>query len=483
MFQIEHKGGYFRQNVVIFIGAFLIFLFVPMWFNIDYIAAVDSHKIMWLKFIGYDYTFSIFEGPKPLLSFLAGILPVSIFPLLIPCFCAIWLLCLCIMSRRLTGSIQEGFFAFLLFIFSTPIILSEVIFSSVAMNLYITLLILAVVFLVNEQYVYSSLFLFLGGLIRPEVWLNSFLFIAWVLFLKRNKFKLIYCLALIAPFLWIVYDFIISGDMFYSSHAAQDYCRIAQFIPIGFKDFWPMFLFFVRNFFGGWLMVLGIISAVLALALPMRRKGKKIIIILLIIGFVPVFFYFLESFKCNLFIYPRFFLFFILSSCFCAALLPFLFFSNKRIRLVFLMLIFLCSFKTKSVTNLIESNKREKIRTEAAREVFVFLDGYFKSPALFKKIVLGNNADSFSLRYGQDFSHKVVDFREIGSNPEMVKLIVPALAVWLPFNTNGSGSRFDFLSVPKRVTGGYIFSPLFVSHDKLGIVYLIEKMTSVPFTG
>jgi len=471
-----------KQNLGIFLIALVFFIFVPRLFGLEYISGsgsmLNTHKLIGLKLLGYDYKFSILETPKPLVDILLIFSSINIFNFLIPLACAAWLVCACYLCRRYTGSAWDGVFVFLLFIFSNTVVLPDFVFLNSGISaVYFAWLMLAVICFSRGSYGWCALMLLGGGLVRPEAWVASFLFVGWVLLKHRKEFRKKYLICLAAPFLWILFDWRISGDFFYSSHQIHNYCKVSGFVPIDFKSFWLMLAFFIRHYFGLFIVVIGSAGAIATVRWFKSADGGRAVYALMVLAVIPIGLYAMNA-LCSedLFLYPRFFVSLLFFASFGVVLLSAALIKNKLLRTCVLSFILLIAFRSDMVVGLYKAHAVDRTKSESINNVFSFLDGYLPGHKIKGQVALGSSVDAFSSRYGTIFSKQTVNIRELGSNLDLLDKLVPGIFIWIPFDSTISGSRFDFLASPQdRLVSGYIFSPLFIGKDGMGIVYSVKR--------
>jgi hypothetical protein len=376
------------------------------------------------------------------------------------------------LSKEITGKRIFGLFAVFFCFFCNAEIIAAV-FSGEWTVIYPPLVFFALLFFMRQKYFLSSLIMLFAGLLRPESWLYSAFFLIWMKSQKKHL-KPLYFISLLAPFLWALFDWRLSGDWFYSYHATARHAAVSGFPVTTFFNFWPAVARNTFLLYNRVILSCGIIFVLMDLLRSYKKQGEKHGNLMMVMVILPFLFYWALSLKGSIVVYPRFFAFSYAVIYFCAVLLPWLIFKERKILTIFfLVLLALVSFSRDNlgfaVTKRIYDDKIDK----TSRELGDFLQGYLANHKVTGRVLAGNNAWYFSLRLGEEFSQKIIMFREAGTYPELLKEIPPGLAVYQKWGEAGAGEKFDFLRRPRKfvVKNKYIFNPLFVTGDKCGIVY------------
>ena len=135
-------------------------------------------------------------------------------------------------------------------------------------------LIWAVYMYIEERYYLAAFLLLIGGLIRPDAWGISILLILHYL-IAEHKFNFALLIGIIAPFLWMTFDFFLTKDPFYSFKVMKYYMTISGFqvlkasmLPVKWKE---AFLHFIGTY-GSILLILAFLFSFL------KRKRETLLI-------------------------------------------------------------------------------------------------------------------------------------------------------------------------------------------------------------
>ncbi len=127
---------------------------------------------------------------------------------------------------------------------------------------------------IEKHYYLSSFLLLIGGLIRPDAWGIAILLLIHYIFVN-HKFKASLLIAILAPFLWMTFDYFLTKDPFYSFKVMKYYMVISGFpvlktsmIPTKWKE---AFLHFTGAY--------GSILLLLALLFTFVKRKKETILI------------------------------------------------------------------------------------------------------------------------------------------------------------------------------------------------------------
>lgn len=460
----------FQKIFLVFIFSFLIFSILPRLFYLKYWHPLDSYKIFWLNFLGSNYKLPL-ETPKPLIAFIAGVISPKYIYLLECIFCALLVVCFVLLSKRIVSSISGGIIAAVLFFFCNADILANYIFECGWPFFYLPLVFSFVLFFIKKYYTCAALTLFLASLIRPEGWLYTPFFLWWLKAVKGERLKIIYFLPAIAPLIWMFFDWRISGDIFYSYHLTKNYVKISGFSPTSFNIFWLQFAVrLLANNYHPLIFICGLIG----IGYYMKDNFRKDEGMLFIVSFTPLLFYWFFTLFKKFFLFLRFFLPFIALIHIFAGILFYLIFKNKYLKVIFSFLLLAISFKTENIEFSFKKRIKEEIKRETTLEIERFLKKYLKSHPVKGKIMVGRNMSKLSLALGEEFSKKTILFREIGTNPKLLKEVPPGLAIYQVEDTAGTGKNFKMLKKAKIIfIKDCVFIPIFITSNREGIVYRV----------
>ena len=427
-----------------------------------------ANRVMWLKFMGQPYAFSVLENAKPLLSFILGVFGIESLNIISPAACAVIVLMFCRLTQRCGASAIEGVAASAFFFFCNGIVLYDMVFFN-GNIIYLAILFSAVTLFIEGHRRIPAGLLFLAGLWRPETWLLSGLFCIWQA--VKRQFKPIYLISLLAPVCWMFFDRRISGDWFYSSRQITQFCRISGFNPITITQFPAVVVFFFRHYYGVLLSIIGFFGLILF----SLRYRRGLLMPLIVTGIIPLFFYgFAALVSPSLFFYPRFFTPILLVTALGAALVPCCVTSRRLVRAAVLMGLILVFLRVDALQPLYARVQKDQIRKNAVNAVFSYFDSYLKVHKLTGKIALSDIPDTFSLRYGPEFSRHAITVRQIGSDLTLLKDVDLWVAIPSGEGYNASNTRLTFLyKAGEHRIGNTVFKPVYV-HD-LFIIYKLDR--------
>ncbi|MEO0258014.1 MAG: hypothetical protein ABIM32_01080 [candidate division WOR-3 bacterium] len=133
-------------------------------------------------------------------------------------------------------------------------------------------------FYFRDSFLFSAIILFFGGLVRPEVWGIALILNAiYIIRNKRVSFTLL--VALLSIPVWTLFDFLISGDPFYSFKVVKYYRLVTGLKPLSLNGVtlkWSESL----SHFGGFIFVLVFLGALIYTLV--QKENRMALIVLLV---------------------------------------------------------------------------------------------------------------------------------------------------------------------------------------------------------
>ena len=472
--------AYFRLRkvklLIILAAAFLFFSSLPQILGLKYWHPLYSYKIMWLNFLGARYALPL-GTPKPLIVLFAGIVPPSFIYIFASFFSALLVLCLMELSKEITGSYLGGLFASFFYFFCNSDLNSSFLFFAYWPVIYNALLFFFILLFVKKAYSFASIILFLAGLIRPESWFYAPVLLFW-LYWSKEKIKLIYFIPLLAPVIWCLFDYKISGDFLLSYHITHKYAAFMATQSYNLLSFFPDMARKILSSYRFPILISGVTAILFEIIYFFRMKGKDRINIHIIIpmAIIPFLLYWLTAVKKVFYFELRFFNFSILVVYFYAAILPFIFFKKRLLSFVFLILLTLFSFQWNDLRTAVVKKKTEEASAKSMKGAADFLKQYLIHHKIDGKIMTSaENMEYLSLRFGQKFSHKILLFREVANNPKLLSGVPGGLTIVTFPNPNPPDTLLFFFLLRSSYKAGYIFKPIFISPDRNSYVLEIVR--------
>jgi hypothetical protein len=219
----------------------LLFALLPGWLGIEYQYMVSPEQ-----FNGQGFARSFWAGthvrivetPKPLWSLFWLLLPRSgwSYSVIAVLFGLLGVLMLRI-SVQLTDSLLPGACALLVTVTGIKVLPELLLAGSWTLpNMILGLLLISAV--LDERWALASVLTLLLGLLRPENWV--FAPVVAALGSRRQRFGRWYLvIPFLAPLLWALYDFRMSGDPFFSYGVTASYAMFTGLEGTDFAGFWP----------------------------------------------------------------------------------------------------------------------------------------------------------------------------------------------------------------------------------------------------
>ena len=388
---------------------------------------------------------------------------------------ASWPVCLCILAKKGGKGYLEGIIIFLFYIFTNAVILPDIIYAlPFIYPLYLTLLLIGTITFLGGHYRYTSLCLFLAGLVRPEAWVFAGIYAAWSVYyyVKTGRRNISALLPFVSPLLWMLFDYRLSGNPLYSVQKVSYYADVSDLLLTRGNVFWPIMADVTWKLFGGWLVIAGFVGLGYAAVKAERRSARAMIVL----TFTPVLFYWLDSLAGGFYMFARFFTPTILGIYYGLVMGISLLIGNKVLRVSLLALLLIFTINKKAITIVAANLTTFPFVIETNKQVYNFIDVYLKTHPLPEKIAIGHvDIDSFSLRYGIEFSQHTVNIRDVAA--DINQFGQGGIIVWTYTCENASGLYFSFLAKPvKAICRGYKFTPIYITPNRLGVVYEVRRI-------
>jgi len=464
------------KAIVLFGAVFLFFVFLPAGLRLGYHCRLYPYELMWENLWGAGFSFDSFWGPKPFIVIISYLGRLSLLYPLAAAFNALLVTSLAGLSRRMNAGTLSGIFGALLYFFCGYWGLTE-FFQVYWMVFYLPLIFFSLLMLVEKKYGACVSGLFFAGLIRPEAWALSGLALVWIY--RQKNFKIVYLLGMLAPLVWSLVDYRISGDPWFSFRAAMQYPLANVMKTTGFWGFWPEACGQLAGAYNGWLMIAGLVGLWYCLRPVLKDKtdifaGRALAVSIAL----PFLLYWFESLGGKLGVYPRFFAAAAAGLCLCLAVMVAKITAGKRIlNVLALSLVFALVFKPDVFFAAMVAKIKSDVKESTSLQLSDFLRNHLPDFGPEEKILVGENMSCLSLKLGRDFSRRTVNFSLAANTRDFSRLkgMTPALAVWQFEDYNGVGIRFDFLGEQRSCyLGRYKFTLLYVTSNRLGSVYRVE---------
>ncbi len=253
-----------KRNITIFLISLAILAAIPAALGLKYDRhmPLDYYTLMGRNILGQGYKLSI-ETPKPLIAVLALLRPEHVY--LITCaLTAAMTVCLVELATAMGASTVTGIAAAILCIFGSREMFGYELLTSAWVAIYAPLMFGFVLLFHKRMYKSAAVCILLLGLIRPEAWLYTPAFILILKFIKREELKPIYFIGLLAPLLWMAFDYRIAGDWFASAHITKHYTDVALPTTVPFWAYWLYISYVIAPEFkdivvyGGFLALIGL---------------------------------------------------------------------------------------------------------------------------------------------------------------------------------------------------------------------------------
>ncbi len=431
--------------------------------NIDYI-------LMWRNFLGHHYLLPL-ETPKPLFVLLNGILgPRMLYPAM-SLFTAGVLGLLMKMASHLNVSRYLGAAGFLLFLTSSLTVLPEFILPAYWPMFYYFLILGSLYTFMKKRPVASSLFLLAAGLVRPEAWLYSPILMLISKFRKQYGFSFWYLMPLLAPVLWVLFDYRISGDFFFSSKITNYYGSTLGLKPATFWNYWPGCIGNVLLTYNGIPLMLGLLGLV---GITIRTRGPAHLLLAISAAEHLFFFWVLCSLNPTI-IHVRYLSYSLLILCFYAAIVIGSFLKKHPVVMAAAMTLLIAATCKR---NLPEVLCRVTAGNAATRNNCAsLLQPMERYGARADVILTGRSAGYFLLHLPEIYSRKILSFRQMNDDPSLLQNVQSGLVVYLKNDQAFADSYYSFLA-DKAVyrIGAFECIPVYDTNDAHAILYRLVRI-------
>jgi len=456
-----------------FVAFFLFFILLAGIFRPPVTSWMSAaYRLIWFDLFGAHYKLPL-ETPKPLMAFLCGVLPDQATYFISSLLMALWLTAMLALSRAMTGKYFYGGLAAVLCVFANTEILPAVFLAGYSSwtGLYIPLVFAQFLLLFREKYGACFFLNFLTSLIRPESWVFAVIFYAWLYWHKQAR--PVYLAAMLAPLAWMVFDWRLSGDPFFSYQVTRTYALVSELRPTAFFSYWKDVAAGVSFYYGPGLVLIGAAAFLLNVFKKGPADKTNIPGLCALSTFLG---YWLVSLKGDLVMMNYFFSCPALILVFYASLLPALFSPVKtpHFRWYYGVLIAAVFFEPVSFGLSAQAARLFKIRQAAVQETTQYLRDHIGAGRLIKRVIIPAPLHAYySLALGPEVSQRLVSFREAASDSYAGDL-AGAAAVYVDLG----GRTTAFLALPQdwRVAMAgkvFILRPVFKSRNGWGLVYLV----------
>ncbi len=448
-----------------------------------------GQKVNFLMALGGHYRANPMDLGKPLLMVLAGVLPQWAFTLLWGAAILAVIYALCRLAQRFAGSIVPGLATFGLYLFANTSVLGEV--AGFIEPFYIVFPLLALMFFVENRQKAVSVCLLCAGQIRPEFWFLSFIYVlsrVWPS--KGSKLdspplsnkdggkafdwhisKIWLVLPMLAPFLWILSDLAVSHgtDMFYSQHLTHLYASTVGRAFVPFNLYFPLIATMFTQEFCGWAFWAGFVLGAYMLWLSWGRAAtRNPLLACWLLALTPVIFFALACATGQFVMFIRFFQVTALIMYFFLTIILYEIF-RPRLKILVMIAVVLLSFNKQNLMDNIENLTKARYSQETLTQTESYLDRH----ELTGHIVSGFSMDTLSLRYGEEFSSRSVNIREIAGGARRLQSGDHLIKIF--GDTSGKAeTMFSFLQGAKVKRYGFVFDPIYVTQNRLGVIYKIK---------
>jgi hypothetical protein len=416
-----------------------------------------------------------FETPKPLWDcfWLLSRRPGDLYALL-AVLTGVLVLVLLLLSDQVYRSVIPGALSSLLILFALREYL-EMFLSGSWILPYLILILLALYWYLRNRMTWFWVALLVSGLIRPESWMLAGGFI--VLSVIRRRFRFVSLLPLLAPLLWAVYDWRISGNPLYSFQVTQDYSYFTKVVPTSFIGFWPTIDKDLVATAGIPLLIVGVAGLVVRLA---RKRVENILTDpVLIFIFLPLLLTWLLTLKAHLFVMARFFPASLVLVVFSAFSLPYARLKKKR-RLEFGVLLalplVLGAFRAPSVVNRLSTSFTSQVRaSRTVKQEADYLAQCDLSP--YQKLFIPSRryAEFYQL-LGESCYARLVSYRELNrlaTTAQGLAALLPSLAIWV------NDDELKYPPIFQQLEGGQSYA-ISMKKEKIGFQFELLHQTAEP---
>ncbi|MEO0130162.1 MAG: hypothetical protein ABIK76_00495 [candidate division WOR-3 bacterium] len=467
-----------KLKLLITIFLFLILIFLPVFFNLNYQYLGKSVNITYRNMFQYFIklnppSYFLSETPKPLIAFFSYIFTPLFNYLLISLLISLGFFYFLKISENFSNFFFSGLLAFLYaFLFFEDS--WQNLLTGYWVYIYIPIMIIAIYYFLIKDYLKYGILNLSAGLIRPDSWFIAIIFLLLSFFQKEKRYLFLF-LPFLAPIIWFFFDYRAFSHPFYSFIITARYPIITGISLIKPREFFPVVLKDINNQTGWFFLMISFL--VIILVIYSQRKNLRNYLVLLIIIFSPFIFYFFLSLRGGVLPMRRFFL---LSLFFLAFFLFHIFdiFLKKKISKILLqtilfLFLFVINFPADKIRDIKWNLKDEEEKMIAIETSIPVIKNYLLilKP---KYLIIPFRRKAIFEYYLPEVKNNLESFREIAALKKDIKNYENSMVFYLIKDFAGLEIYFDFLSQlhPHLLKEeNLIFEPLF-SHPWYRLYFL-----------
>ena len=455
---------------------FLFFAVFPFFTGIFYFDEMSAaYRLMWQNFLGAHYKLAP-ETPKPLIMLLTGVLPQWFNFFLAPFLMAVTASSIFKIARYLGMSLLAAGCAVFFCLFCNSQVLPYFFLSGFSFwpLAYLALVFLQMLLFLKKRYTSSFVLSFFAALVRPESWLIAVILPVYFIF-KKEKLRPVYFLPFVAPFLWALIDWRISGDFFISQKITTSYPFISAMDAVGFSAYWPKVLGEIFQEYSAILIIFGLLAFTMN---KIKSKQFKDCDILFVCAAAIFLFYWVAALGKSVVLMTRFFAWPVLMITLYASSLIENSFRRNRIfmwvNIIYLAATAFFVFNDQIWEFTALRARVYSLQKSALKETEDFISAHYdKVEQASYVLVPARKAADFAFTLGEKNSHKMIYLREALTRKIDID---KSIAIYVNLATRG----FDILETPAvhavNLFGtNYIFRPVYVSNNGMAVVYQVMR--------
>jgi len=438
--------------VLVFLMAVLLPLLLGLDFRTVAKSSVIPYRLIWHYFAsGSHPPYLITETPKPLICLLCHLLPHWGFYILVSLSVAFTCRFLGDLSEHASGRRYYGYLAFIYFIMVYRDSLQDLL-NGYYLWIYLASTLGSLTCLLRGRLAAYSCLMLASSLIRPESWMYA----AALPFLRlrqktawRNPLAWI---PLMAPLLWLAFDYRAFGRPFYSMDVTARYSALLGYSP-------PGVLAYLREMLSGLLSAVGpaiLVSAAACfwlLFFGSARETKPRLLALAAAALLPLVFYLVAPFFSEIVFMERFIIVPIVLAVLAAFMLPHPLTRKwppaAKLAPVVFAALFILGFSPKTPVLAVKNARQELARTAVVEMTAPRLRRY--SDSLNAYIIVPHRRKMLiDYRLGPAYSRNILSFRDIVYNHVFhhvdLSLYHPAAALYIDNDLAGLERGFQFLA-------------------------------------
>lgn len=464
-----------KKRLLIFISAFCILASILIFLGVNFNShPLLSHALMGRNFFGGGYKLSI-DANKPAIALIA-LLPAPLIYLACCIVGAMLAVILVDLSQRLGVSPLAGLAAWFLYFFGNHNVIPMTFLSCNWVNFYVPVLFLFFLFFIKKKYTPAAVTILYLGLIRPEAWFFNIVFLYILKFVNKDKIKIPYLIGLTAPLIWIFFDYVTSGNPFFTVYTTSRYAAIRLPPIVPFWGYWLYVSYELLWVFGSIISMAAIVGL---LFLCKKKDNWSFSMAMMGIITVTFLFYWMICLK-GIYLCPRFFvpvfslLYFLFFLSFEKVLGKYI--NQKILAIIFFGVIFL-SVPKNSFSGAIARSRQSILSVSYTEQLAKQLKEYLKTHDVNNILVQIRHEEIVIDILGPELSHKLVYMDELANDIRKLYKAVPAVCLYR--NTPGEGwPVFDRILEAGRddevVFWGVHFRPIYILPGYHGAIYEVS---------